>query len=213
MYQSRSDNLEEDMRKQQQHETVAARRSLSRGSEMCVVTRDDRTPGYGIGTIRLTLPKTTYTIGEAVEGTLLLSVSRPVQARGLFAILAAEQEFYRWADPVGKNGLRTVTRKVYHYQHQLDGEREYEKTIEAAAYPFRLMLPTCVGFTQDLRDPANGSATITGSVLTMDGSVPSGLPKWSVEGYFDLPLAFDVKEKILLSVCAGESGDINGVKN
>jgi hypothetical protein len=181
---------------------------------MCdLITRDDRTQGYGIGTIRLTLPKTTYTIGEAVEGTLLLSVSRPVQARGLFAILAAEQEFYRWADPVGKNGLHTVKRKLYHYQHQLDGEREYEKTVEPAAYPFRLLLPPGVGFVQDLRDPANGSAAMIGSIRTMDGSVPSSLPEWTVEGYLDLPLAFDVKEKIRLSVRAGDSREINEVKN
>jgi hypothetical protein len=168
-----------------------------------MVTWDDRTPGYGIGTIRLSLPKTTYTIGEAVEGTLLLSICRPIQARGLFAILAAVQEFYLWEDPLGKNELRTVTRKVYHYQHQLDGEREYEKTVEPATYPFRLILPPSVGFMQDHHDPANGSATMTGGIRTMNWSVPSSLPEWSVEGYFDLPLAFDVKEKIRLSVGQG----------
>jgi hypothetical protein len=164
------------------------------------VPRDDRTPGFGIGMIRLVLSKTTYTVGEAVEGTLLLSVSRPVPARGLFAILSAQQQFYRRPDPDGRNGLRMVPRKVYHYQQQLDDEREYEKTAEPAAYPFRLMLPPVVGFTQDARDPANGSGAVIGSVRSIDGAVPFGPPEWSVEGYLDLPLAFDVKAKTSISV-------------
>jgi hypothetical protein len=164
------------------------------------VPRDDRTPGSGIGTIRLELPKTTYTVGEAVGGTLLLSVSRPVPARGLFAILSAQQQFYRRPDPDGRNGLLIVPRRVYHYQQQLDGEREYEKTAEPAVYPFRLMLPPGVGFMQDARDPASGSGASTGSVRSIDGSVPFGPPEWSVEGYLDLLLAFDVKAKTSIDV-------------
>jgi hypothetical protein len=166
-------------------------------------SRGNRMPGFDIGTIRLDLPKTTWIMGEVVEGTLLLSVSRPIPARGLFAILSAEQQFYHQADPAGKNGLHTVTRKVYHYQQQLDGEREYEKTLEPAAYPFRLILPPVAGFMQDLRDPASGSAAMIGRIRTNDGPVPSGPPEWSVEGYLDLPLAFDVKEKIRISVRKG----------
>jgi hypothetical protein len=159
----------------------------------------DKSPGFGIGTIRLEMPKTRYTAGNAIEGTLLLSVSRPVMARGLFAILSAQQQFSKQPG-LRENGLHVVPRKVYHYQQQLDGEREYQKTAEPAAYPFRLKLPPIAGFMQDTPDPASGSAAVTGSVGSSDGSVPFGPPEWSVEGFLDLPLAFGVRETVRLSV-------------
>lgn len=189
------------MRTRQRHESVAGRRSLAGNNDTRdFIPRENRTPGFGIGAIRLDLPKTMYTTGEAVEGTLLLSISRPVLARGLFAILSAQQQFYRKADPDRKDGLHMVQRTVYHYQQQLDGEKEYEKTAEPAAYPFRLILPPVAGSMQDARDLINGSAAITGSIRSIDGSVPFGPPAWSVEGYLDLPLAFDVKTKVSIGV-------------
>ena len=53
---------------------------------------------------------------------------------------------------------------------------------------------------QDARDPASGSAAITGSIRSMDGSVPFGPPEWSVEGYLDLLIASDVKTKVSIGV-------------
>jgi hypothetical protein len=180
---------------------MAARRFPARGNDMGdFIPGGNWTPGFGIGTIRLELPKIIYIVGETIEGTLLLCVNRSVPARGLFAILSAQQQFYKQPDPYSKNGLHTVMRKVYHYQQQLDGEKEYEKTAEPVAYPFRLMLPPIVGFMQDARDPANGSGAMMGSVRTIDGSIPFGPPEWSVEGYLDLPLAFDVKAKVSIGV-------------
>jgi hypothetical protein len=93
-----------------------------------------------------------------------------------------------------------VPRKVYLYQQQLDGEREYEKTAEPAAYPFRLMLPPIAGFMADVQNTSTGSAARVGSVRTIDGSVLYGPPEWSVEGYLDLPLAFDVKAKVCIGI-------------
>jgi hypothetical protein len=189
------------MRTRQRHESVAGRRSPAGNTTTPdFALRENRTPEFGIGAIRLELQKTIYTAGEAVEGTLLLSIGRPVPARGLFAILSAQQQFYRRTDPEGKDGLRMVHRTVYHYQQQLDGEKEYEKTAEPAAYPFRLTLPPVAGFMQETRDSASGSAAITGGVRSMDGSVPFGPPEWSVEGYLDLPHAFDVKTKVSIGV-------------
>jgi hypothetical protein len=166
------------------------------------VSRDTRIPGSGIGTIRLDLPKTRYTAGDTIEGTLLLDISRPILARGLFAVLSAQQQFYLRPDVQG-NGMRTVTRKVYHYQQQLDGGREYENTAEPTAYPFRLMLPPRGGFLQELRSLAGGTAAAISNLPSIDGSVPSGTPAWSVEGFLDLPLSFDVRDTVRLRVGKG----------
>ena len=189
------------MRTRQRYEKVAGRRSPARNTNMPdFEPRENRTPGFGIGTIRLDLPETAYTVGEVVEGTLLMGICRPVLARGLFAILSAQQQFYRGDDPDGKDGLRMVQRTVYHYQQQLDGEKEYEKTAEPAAYPFRLILPPVAGSMQDARDLISGSCAIIGSIRSIDESVPFGPPAWSVEGYLDLPLVFDVKTKVSIGV-------------
>jgi hypothetical protein len=194
------------MRSRQRHTHMAARRSFSPGADMREsVASDGRIPVSGIGTIRLDLPKTRYAAGEAIEGTLLLDISRPILARGVFAVLSAQQQFYRRPDLQG-NGMRTVTRKVYHYQQQLDGRREYERTAEPTPYPFRLMLPPRVGFLQDVQGPAGGTATAISNLPAIDGSVPSGTPAWSVEGFLDIPLAFDVRETVRLRVGKGRDG-------
>lgn len=189
------------MRKRQRHETVAGRRSPPGDAiKPDFAPQKDRTPLFGTGAIRLELQKTMYTAGESVEGILLLNIIRPVSARGLFAILSAQQQFFRRGNPDGKSGLRMVVREVYHYQQQLDGEKEYEKTREPAAYPFRLILPPVTGSLQETFNAASGSAAITGGIRSMDGSVPFGPPDWSVEGYLDLPPAFHIKTRVTIGV-------------
>lgn len=156
--------------------------------------------GFGVGKIELKLPKTTYAAGEAIEGTLLLSVNTPVKARGLFATLYAEQQIREQVRNQGKMEMRTETRKIYHYQQQLDTEKEYLKTGEATAYPFSITMPLIPGVTQNVSDPLHGLTVSIGGLQIGGGLGPIGPAQWTLEGYLDLPLALDVKAKVSIEV-------------
>lgn len=189
------------MRTRKQHDCVAGRHDPAGNTVFTdSASREGRASGFGIGAIRLDLQKTIYAAGESVEGTLLLMILRPVSARGLFAILSAQQHFYRIDGTSGKDGLHMVLRKVYHYQQELDGRKEYGKTEEPAAYPFRLVLPPNAGTSQAIRCSSGESGAATGIDGGAGAFVPFGPPEWSVEGYLDLPLPLDVKTKVSIGV-------------
>ena len=156
--------------------------------------------GFGVGKIELKLPKTTYAAGEAIEGTLLLTVNKPVKARGLFATLFAEQQIREQVRNQGKMEMRTEKRKIYNYQQQLDTEKEYQKTDGAEAYPFSITMPPEAGVMQHVVDPLHGFTVSIGGLQIGAGPGPVGPPEWSVEGYLDLPLAFDVKATVNIGV-------------
>jgi hypothetical protein len=156
--------------------------------------------GFGVGKIELKLPKTTYAAGEAIEGTLLLTVNKPVKARGLFATLYAEQQIREQVLNQGKMEMRTETRKIYNYQQQLDTEKEYLKTGEASAYPFSITMPPMAGVTQDIINPLHGFTISFGGLQIGGGPGPIGPAQWMLEGYLDLPLALDVKAKVNIGI-------------
>ena len=156
--------------------------------------------GFGVGKIELKLPKTTYAAGEAIEGTLLLTVNKPVKARGLFATLSAEQQIREQVYNQGKREMRTTTRKIYDYKLQLDTEKEYLKTGEATAYPFSITMPPMAGATQEFFNPLHGLTISIGGLQIGGGPGPTGPAQWILEGYLDLPLALDVKAKVKIGV-------------
>ena len=156
--------------------------------------------GFGVGKIELKLPKTTYAQGEAIGGTLLLTVNKPVKARGLFVTLSAEQQIRERVYNQGKTEMRTVKEKIYNFQQQLDCDKEYQKTGEATPYPFSITMPSMAGITQGVIDPLHGFSISIGGLQIGGGSGPIGPAQWTLEGYLDLPLALDVKAKVSIGV-------------
>ena len=156
--------------------------------------------GFGVGKIELKLPKTTYSAGEAIEGTLLLTINKTVKARGLFATLSAEQQMREQVHNQGKIEMRTVSQKIYNYQQQLDTEKEYQKTGEATAYPFSITMPPMARVTQDVTNPLHGLTISFGGLQIGGGPGPVGPAQWTLEGYLDLPLALDVKAKVNIGI-------------
>lgn len=156
--------------------------------------------GFGIGKIELKLPKTTYAAGEVIEGTLLLTVNKPVKARGLLITLYAKQRFRKEELDEGRIVMATVTEEIYNYKQQLDGEKEYQKTGEATAYPFSITMPPMARVTQDAINPLHEFTISLVGVQVGGGPGPIGPAQWTLEGYLDLPLALDVKAKVNIGV-------------
>jgi hypothetical protein len=156
--------------------------------------------GFGVGKIELKLPRTTFAAGEAIEGTLLLTVNKPAKARGLFAALYAEQQIREQVRNQGKLEMQTVKRRIYEFQQQLDTEKEYQKTDGAAAYPFSIMVPPDAGATRQVVDPLHGFTVRVGGLQIGAGAGPVGPAQWILEGYLDLPLALDVKASVSIGI-------------
>ena len=170
--------------------------------------------GLGAGKIEIRIPKTAYVVGEPIEGTLVLSVNSTVKARGVFLKLCAEQNFREYTYDSGSHHSHghehghwtTTTKTVYNFVLQFDGEREYPRTPQPLSYPFRIFVPKEVEtLRQYARSSGTGNPVISigplqiGGDDSMGGEGPVGFPEWFLEGYLDLPLAFDVSTRVPLN--------------
>ncbi len=168
--------------------------------------------GLGAGKIEIYIPKTAYVVGEPIEGTLVLSVNSPVKARGVFLKLCADQKFREYIYDSGSHHSSghghwtTTTKTVYNFVLQFDGEREYPKTPQPLSYPFRIYIPKEADtLRQSAWSGGSGSPVISIGPLQIGGGDsmgggPVGSPDWYLEGYLDLPFAFDVSARVLLSI-------------
>jgi hypothetical protein len=167
--------------------------------------------GIGAGKVEIYIPKMAYAAGEAIQGTMAVTVNSPVKARGVFLKLFAEQKFREYTHDIGshhssgQSHMTTVTRTVYNFVLQFDGEREYQKTLQPLNYSFRVYVPQ---EATSLRQSAGsggpvisiGPIKIGGSGFIGGGTGPIGPPEWFLEGYLDLPMAFDVSKRIQLNI-------------
>jgi hypothetical protein len=166
--------------------------------------------GIGAGKMEIFIPKTSYTGGEAIEGTLALTVNSAIKARGVFLKLFAEQTFREYSHDIGTHNSRdhdhltTVTRTVYNFVLQFDSDREYPKTLQPLNYPFRVYVPQEAVSLRQSAENNNPLITIgpirIGGSGFMGGTGPTGSPRWFLEGYLDLPMAFDVSKRIQLNI-------------
>jgi hypothetical protein len=157
--------------------------------------------GLGTGSIELRLPKTAYQAGEEISGTLLLNVKNPAKARGLYVKIYAEQKV-REMRSSGSGKMRPVetTRKLYEYQIELDKEREYPKTNGAVSYPFKFVVPEGARSGHAAEKPMDGTDLLISAIRLGTGVGPLGPVKWYLEGFLDLPMAFDVSAKMQLDI-------------
>jgi len=151
--------------------------------------------GFGVGKIELKLPKTAYAGGETIEGDLLLTIRKPVKARGLYVTLYATQLYREQYISGGKPEMRNVNQKIYSFQQPLDSEKEYG-VCEAAPYPFKLVMPPMDTSMAQVQNPLGNLSIAFNGIQIGGGSGPIGLPVWEIEGFLDLPLAFDVKARV-----------------
>ena len=172
--------------------------------------------GIGAGKVEIRIPKIAYVVGEPIEGTLVLLVNSPVKARGVFLKLCADQKYREYVYDSGShhshgfgqgNGHWTTTTKtVYNFVLQFDGEREYPKTPQPLVYPFRIFVPKeAETLRQYTGSSGLGSPVVSIGQLQIGGGDsmgggPTGPPDWYLVGYLDLPFAFDVSTRVMLSI-------------
>lgn len=149
--------------------------------------------GIGVGKMEMKIPKTSFTSGEEIEGTLYLTVNKPVKANGVFIRLYAEQERQEYNEK-GEQERHRVT--IYDSPVQLEGAKEYGKTGEPLVYPFKVKVPPLFL----LNMPSHETIGLGIGPLKIGIPRSLGLPRWYLQGYLDLPFAFDVKTSTELTL-------------
>ena len=160
--------------------------------------------GFGVGKVEISIPKKNYKPGEEITGNLLLTVKKPAKARGVFLKIFAEQRFREIRIQNGAQHETQVMRQIYTFQLCLDGEKEYPVTSSPTAYPFTIAVPSSAhpndGLSAPLTNPLGNLQIAIGGLTIGGGAGPIGPALWYLEGFLDLPLAFDVKQKLALNV-------------
>lgn len=151
--------------------------------------------GIGEGKIELRLPKLQFKPGETISGTVFLKVNQPKKARRLFLEFFGEQnQPHKTFDP--KYGYRTTmqTVRIYSFALDLDAEKEY---IGEKEYPFQLTIPSNL-FSPNV-NPQTGMLGNIMSAAQFLGVLPSP-PKWFLRAALDLPLGFDIANKMQINI-------------
>jgi hypothetical protein len=156
--------------------------------------------GFGNGKIELRLPKTVYAVGERIAGTLVLTVHRPVNARGLYVVLSAEQSYREQIIYRNGTGTRTVSRRLFCLQQRLDRDRHYQKTAGTTEYPFSLNLPPVGIGGQGSAGPLDSRSIRFGDQRIDLMQAPVGPVRWILEGCLDIPHALDMFTQTAIQV-------------
>ncbi len=142
------------------------------------------------GKIELKLDKLEFCPGETIQGTIQLTLKKPLKARGVFAKFWGENEVR--STSAGKT--TTTTQKYSEIEKNLDGEKEYSTPSGPLAYNFSIVIPDNVYPKLDLGD------NMAGKIVNFLQDAGYQNMRWYVGANLDLPLAFDISKKIQIQV-------------
>ena len=153
---------------------------------------------FAKGKIDILLPKTGFTYGDTITGTLALRLKKPVNARELVISLIGEQKTTSRAVVPGQTGTTSSTQtvKIYDFKLQLDTEKEYSGDRD---YDFEIQIPgnmTGAG-AQGLEMPgklAQGLKMVH-TAAAMMGKVPFQRIKWYLSARIDVRGGLNISKK------------------
>src|SRR3989338_7711468 len=88
--------------------------------------------GFGKGKIEIQLNNFNYAPGETVEGTLSLSLKKPILGKELSISLLAEEE----VTEMQGNNYNSRTHELFYFKQHLSGQKEY--SFGNQSYPFKM---------------------------------------------------------------------------
>jgi len=154
--------------------------------------------GFGKGKVEIQLNKFNFAPGEVIEGTMIITLKKPVKGRKVYVRLMATERTSSRRVTFG-GGMRpsrsTNYSTAYDFTQPLDGEKEYPPGT-SQPYQFRITVPT------NLNDQPHVGGALGGIVKTMQTlSGYSRSLSWKLIGGIDT-LGFDVKKKLEINVVA-----------
>jgi len=147
--------------------------------------------GFGKGKIEIQLGKYNYSPGETIEGTVALSLKKPLPGKELSIRVIGEEKIQQRYGT--SRSYRTVP--VFDFKQPLDREREYPAGGQPLVYPFKIKLPANVETKQQM--PEGTLGTVLKAVQMFSGT------RSRISWYLIARLAvkgFDITKKVQINV-------------
>jgi len=155
---------------------------------------------FGKGKINISLQKTGFAPGDTIFGNVVLTLKKPVKARGVSISLIGEQKNTRVGGMTGSQsqGMSTTTKniRIYDFKQQLDSEKEYNQGQE---YRFEMKIPADILSAKpqmpELEGKLGQGLKIAQAAAAMTGAIPFQQTKWYLLAKLDIPGGMDIKKK------------------
>ena len=132
--------------------------------------------GIGEGSLEITLDKYTFSVGDTINGKIILKLNKPKQANSL------RVEFY--GEILKKSGKSTHMQRVHHVKAEISGKRQYQPGETIA---FSLKVPSDINYPK-----AKGF---------IEGLLSKPRPQgWYVHASLDVPLQFDINKRVKVAI-------------
>jgi hypothetical protein len=137
--------------------------------------------GFGEGSIEIVLDEgQLFEAGGIITGRIKLDLKERKKAKGL------RIEFY--GEIKKRRGKSRVTERVYVTSSLLGGEQEYPAGL--SNYEFKIQLPQV--------SPRKRAEDFFGKIMDFIAPDPLWKAKWYLDASLELPMAFDVNQKIVV---------------
>jgi len=147
--------------------------------------------GFGKGKIEIQLDNYNYSPGQVIEGTVALSLKKPLPGKELSITILGEQKI---SQGYGTNrSYRTV--KIFDFKQPLDREKEYPAGDQPLVYPFKIKIPANVESKQQM--PEGTLGTVMKAAQMFSGT--KSRTQWYLIARLDVK-GFDITKKVQINV-------------
>lgn len=146
---------------------------------------------FGKGKIDIAVPKTNFVAGEIISGIATLNMKKRAKASDFTISLICEQKIKEMRG----TSRSTRTDRIYEFEQQLDGEKEYEGS---GTYPFEIKIPEDVLCQQPQLEGTLGTAL--GIAQSLTGMGATKRTSWYLLARLDIPWGVDTKEKVQITI-------------
>jgi hypothetical protein len=162
--------------------------------------------GIGEGKTDIILDKTSYSLGDTINGKVVLTLNSPKKAKELRLRFWGERNVREMISEYDSKSHTFVKRPknhtgvVYEMKLTLDGEEEYS----GGEYQFQVKIPGLQGKQPNdlVGGNAEGVKTAIEAVANIAqefGMVPSPV-RWYAQASLDLPMSLDINKKVQINV-------------
>ena len=149
---------------------------------------------FGKGKIDIAVPKTNFVAGEVISGIATLNMKKRAKASEFTISWICDQKITE------RRGTSRSTRtdRIYEFEQQLDGEKEYEGS---GTYPFEIKIPEDVLGQQAQMPQLEGTlGTALGIAQSLTGMGATKRTSWYLLARLDIPWGVDTKEKVQITI-------------
>ena len=147
--------------------------------------------GFGKGKMEIKIDKTTFSPGEVIKGTVLVSLKKPQKAKELSVTFYGEEEIRQSYD----EDNTTRTRKLYEFKQHLDDEKEYNAGQDLT-YNFEIKI------SDDLLQQGMPKKGVLGALSKVGKFMSRSRSRvyWYLFARLDIPWAVDVKKRVQVQI-------------